>query len=227
MELVLYSIEKLIYIYEEVFWTEEFITILQSFAVFAFTTRILKFASRKALLLYLSAVIGTACMLFGDIGFWSDNDVLKFIAPTSFFLLYSQKNQHFTGLLLFFLVPYLITSLEFYRNISTITQFFVSHTLIVLSIVICKENKYLAYFVSFVIGLLINHIGSNSPPGYNDIIVNPVLITLCIKGLEFYTKNNKYNEFLKSFWITLLCFAYLGSWIFYYTKPLIPFYNHP
>ena len=79
---------------------------------------------------------------------------------------------------------------------------------------------YISLFISVVIGILINLIGNNYPLGTNDVLINPALITLIVKGLEFYTKNNKYADFLKSFGITLSCFAFFGSWIFHYIKPI-------
>jgi len=102
----------------------------------------------------------------------------------------------------------------------------VSHALVISSIVIVKQNMYLSLFISAVIGILINFIGANYPPGTNDILLNPALITLAAKGLEHYTKDNRYTDFLKSFWATLMCFAYFGSWAFHYIKPVFPLYRH-
>ena len=225
MELVIDGIEDLIYIYEEVFWLKECLTALQALVVFLLVWWIVRFDYRQAFLLYLSTFIGVACIFLGDIGYWSDNDVLKLIAPTSLFLLLYNKNQNKDVLLLIILIPYFVTSYEFYRSFSTVIESLVSHTLIIFSIVIAKRNMYISLFISVVIGILINLIGNNYPPGTNDVLINPALITLIVKGLEFYTKNNKYADFLKSFWITLSCFAFFGSWIFHYTKPICPLYS--
>lgn len=220
MELILDSIESLIYIYEEIFWLKECITTLQSLFVFLLVWWIVRLDYRVALLLYLSTFIGVACIFLGDIGYWSDNDVLKLIAPASLFLLVYNKSQNKNALLFIILIPYLITSYEFYRSFPAVIESVISHALIIFSIVIAKRNVYISLFISVAIGILINFIGNNYPPGTNDILINPALITLAVKGLEFYTKNGKYTEFLKSFWITLLCFAYFGSWIFHHIKPI-------
>lgn len=228
MGLILDYIEALIYIHEEVFWLKECFTTAKSFVVFLFVWWILKFDFREQLLLYTGATIGVACIFFGDIGYLSDNDILKLIAPTSLFLLtYNNKNNNNDSILFIFLIPYFITSFEFYRSFYTAIQSIGSHLIIIFCIIIAKENFYISLFISVIIGLLINLIGYNSPPGTNDLLVNPALITLITKGLEYYTKNVKYTDFLKSFWTTLLCFAYFGSWAFHYIKPMCPMYkNH-
>jgi hypothetical protein len=178
------------------------------------------------LLLYLGTFIGVACIFFGDIGYWSDNDVLKLIAPASLFFLTYNKKQNNDAILFIFLVPYFLTSYEFYRSSHYVIMSIVSHALVISSIVIVKQNIYLSLFISAVIGIIINYIGATSPPGTNDILLNPAFITLAAKGLEFYTKDNRYTDFLKSFWATLLCFAYFGSWAFHYIKPGCPLYRH-
>lgn len=227
IELLLDGIEYLFYIYEGVFWLKECFTALQSFAIFLFVRWILRVHHREQLFLYLGAIIGVVCIFLGDIGYLSDNDILKLIAPTSLLLLIYNKNRENDVILLLFLIPYFITSYEFYRSFYAAIQSILSHFLIIFCIVIiAKENVYISLFISIVIGILINLIGSNSPPGTNDLLVNPALITLVVKGLEFYTNNNKYNEFLKSFWLTLLCFAYFGSWIFHCIKPVCPLYHN-
>ena len=122
MELVIDGIEDLIYIYEEVFWLKECLTALQSLVVFLLVWWIVRFDYRLAFLLYLSTFIGVACIFFGDIGYWSDNDVLKLIAPASLFLLLYNKNQNKDVLLLIILIPYFVTSYEFYRSFSTVIE---------------------------------------------------------------------------------------------------------
>lgn len=105
MELVIDGIENLIYIYEEVFWLKECLTALQSLVAFLLVWWIVRFDYGLAFLLYLSTFIGVACIFFGDIGYWSDNDVLKLIAPASLFLLLYNKNQNKDALLLIILIP--------------------------------------------------------------------------------------------------------------------------
>lgn len=226
MELILNSLESLIYIYEEVFWLKECFAILKSLIVFVLVWWIVRLQYRMTLLLYLGTFIGVACIFFGDIGYWSNNDVLKLIAPASLFLLTYNKKQNNDALLFIFLIPYLITSYEFYRSSYYVIMSIVSHALVISSIIVVKQNIYLSLFISAVIGITINSIDVNSPPGTNDILLNPALITLAAKGLEFYTKDNRYTDFLKSFWATLMCFAYFGSWAFHFIKPGCPLYRH-
>lgn len=226
MELILDSLESLIYIYEEVFWLKECFAILKSLIVFVLVWWIVRLQYRMTLLLYLGTFIGVACIFFGDIGYWSNNDVLKLIAPASLFLLTYNKKQNNDALLFIFLIPYLITSYEFYRSSYYVIMSIVSHALVISSIIVVKQNIYLSLFISAVIGITINSIDVNSPPGTNDILLNPALITMAAKGLEFYTKDNRYTDFLKSFWATLMCFAYFGSWAFHFIKPGCPLYRH-
>lgn len=226
MEVILNFIKNLAYIYEEVFWLKECLTIMESLFVFSVVWLVMKLDYRKELLLYIGTFIGVVCIFLGDTGYFSDNDVLKFIAPTSLFLIAYYNKQDKDSALFMFLIPYFITSYEFYRSFFAALESIVTHTLIIFSIIFVKENRYLFLLISIIIGIFINSIGYSSPPGTNDILVNPALITLATKGLEFYTKNNKYTDFLKTFWTTLLCFAFLGSWIFHYTKPLFSRYSH-
>lgn len=226
MEQILDGLESLIYIYEEVFWLKECFTILQSLIVFVLVWCAVRLQYRTELILYLGTFIGVACIFFADIGYWSDNDVLKLIAPASLFLLTYNKKEDNNALLFIFLIPYLLTSYEFYRSSYYIIMSIISHALVISSIIVVKQNIYLSLFISAVIGILINYIGAISSPGTNDILLSPALITLSVKGLEFYTKDDRYTNFLKSFWITLLCFAYFGSWAFHYIKPNCPFYHH-
>ena len=227
MKLILTTIEDLLYIHEEVFWLKECFTAFKSLLIFLFVRWVISWNSRQVVLLFLSANIGVACIFLGDIGYLSDNDVLKLIAPVSLFLLIYNKDQKNNALLFIFLIPYFVTSYEFYRHFFALVQSIASHSLVIFCITLVKGNRYLSLLVSTAIGVLINSIGINSPPGTNDILMNPALITLVVKGIEYYTKNNKYTDFLKSFWATLLCFAFFGSWIFHYIKPFCPLYfNH-
>lgn len=226
MEFILQLIESLLYIHGEVFWLKECLTAFKSLLIFLFFWWIISWNSRQVVLLCLSTVIGVASIFLGDIGYLSDNDVLKLIAPITFFLLVYSKDRKNDVLLLIFLIPYFVTSYEFYRHFFAVIESVVSHALVIFCITLAKENKYLSLLVSTAIGILINYIGYHTQPGTNDILMNPALITLIVKGLEFYTKNNKYTAFLKSFWATLLCFAFFGSWIFHHIKPIFPLYSN-
>lgn len=224
MELILDTIEGLLYIHGEVFWLKECITAFESALVFLFVRWVISWNSREVVLLFLSTAIGVACIFLGDIGHWSDNDVLKFIAPISFFLLMHRKDSKNNPLLFMFLIPYFLTSYEFYRSFFAVVQSIASHSIVIFCITLVKGRRYLSLIVSATIGILINYIGNTTPPGTNDILMNPALITLVVKGIEFYTKNTQYTDFLKSFWATLLCFAFFGSWIFHHIKQFYPLY---
>ena len=226
MDPILDTIEGILYIHGEVFWLKECITAFESALIFLFFRWVISWNSRQAVLLFLSTIIGIACIFLGDTGYWSDNDVLKFIAPISLFLLVNNKNRQNNALLFIFLVPYFFTSYEFCRSFFEVIGSIVSHALIIFCITLVKKYRYLSLGISATIGVLINLIGNNSPPGTNDIFMNPAIITLAVKGIEYHTKNTKYTDFLKSFWATLVCFAFFGSWIFHYIKPFCPLYFH-
>jgi hypothetical protein len=102
-----------------------------------------------------------------------------------------------------------------------------SHLLISYLIFIARKGICLSIFISILIGLLYNYIGDIASPGTNDNLVNPMLIALYAKGIDFYMKKEDYTFFLKYFWIVLLCFAYFGNWIFYYVSDyydMLPFF---
>lgn len=226
MEFVFELLEDLIFVYEEIFWLKECLITAKSLVVFALVWFIMKLDYKEELLLYLATILGVACIFLGDIGYLSDNDVLKLIAPATLFLLAYNKKQGNDLLLFIFLVPYFATSYEFYRSFTYVMESLVSHLLIIFIICIAKDNVYSSLIVSVIIGILINFIGYSSPPGTNDILVNPALITLIVKGIEFYTKNSRYTDFLKAFWTTLVCFAFFGSWIFHHINPLCPLHGN-
>lgn len=211
-------LKDLAYFYKEVFWVKELFTILQSIVVFTLVLWFVSLKHRVILLLFLSAFIVCACNYFGDLGYWNDNDVLKHIAPASLYLILRDKDSEFNVLLFAFLSPFFILSCDFYTSIVFAAAFFLSHLVIILFISIARNNMYLSIFISIIIGVLYSYIGNIAAPGVNDILVNPALITLSLKGIDSYTKNNKYNLFLKYFWTVLLCFAYFGSWFFYFTS---------
>ncbi|MCF6157867.1 MAG: hypothetical protein E3K32_04695 [wastewater metagenome] len=190
---------------------------VKSFVVFLFIRWTLRLKNKKQIFFYLGALIGVFCVFLGGMGYLRDNDILKLIAPASLLLLYN-KNQENDTILIFFHIPYLIISYGFYRGWYEVATSLVLHALIISCIITVKENIYLSLFISAVVGILFNLIGENSVPGTNELFINPSLITLAAKGLEYYTKNRIYTDFLKPFWITLLCFAYLGSWIFHFIE---------
>ncbi len=226
MEFVFELLEDLIFVYEEIFWLKECLTTAKSLIIFALVWFIVKLDHKEELLLYLATIIGVACIFLGDIGYLSDNDVLKLIAPATLFLLAYNKKRSNDLLLFIFLVPYFVTSYEFYRSFTYVIQSLGSHLLIIFIICIAKDNVYSSLIVSVIIGILINYIGYNSPPGTNDILVNTALITMIVKGIEFCTKNSRYTDFLKAFWTTLVCFAFFGSWIFHHINPLCPLHGN-
>ncbi|MEK6765557.1 MAG: hypothetical protein AABY49_04925 [Planctomycetota bacterium] len=207
-------LKEMAYFYKEVFWFKELFTILQSLVVFILVRWFVSLKHRVTLLLFLSAFVGGACNFFGDLGYWNDNDTLKHIAPASLYLIIKNKDLEFNVVLFAFLSPFFILSCEFYTSIVFAIACILSHLIIILFIFIAKKNVYLFLFISIIIGILYSYIGAIAAPATNDILVNPALITLSAKGIDFYTKNNKYNLFLKYFWTVLLCFAFLGNWIF-------------
>lgn len=207
-------LKELAYFYKEVFWFKELFTILQSLVVFILVRWFVSLKHRVTLLLFLSAFIGGACNFFGDLRYWNDNDTLKHIAPASLYLIIKNKDLEFNVVLFAFLSPYFILSCEFYTSIIFVIACILSHLIIILFIFIANNNVYLSLFISIIIGILYSYVGDIAAPGTNDILVNPALITLSVKGIGFYTKNNKCNLFLKYFWTVLLCFAFLGNWIF-------------
>ena len=218
------GIDNLIYVYEEVFWLKECFTVGVSLLVFLFVWRIVALDYGREILLYVSAFIGAACIAMGDMEYWSSNDILKLIAPISVFLLAHKKKQESDVMLFIFLVPYFLTSYVFhiyknyyYGGVSLLTIPF-----IIFCIALAKQSWALSLFISIAVGILINLIGINCEPGVNDILINPALITLAVRTLEFRTKNPRYTNFLKIFWITLVCFAFFGSWAFHYLEPVLP-----
>ena len=90
-----------------------------SLLVFLFVWKIVVLEYGRDVLLYISAVIGAACIAMGDMEYWSSNDILKLVAPISLFLLAHKKKQESDVMLFIFLVPYFFTSYAFhiYKNI--------------------------------------------------------------------------------------------------------------
>ncbi|KHE92446.1 MAG: hypothetical protein K8F52_01905 [Candidatus Scalindua rubra] len=226
MEFVIDVINNLAYIHEN-FWFKETLLILQSFIVFALVWWFATLKHGNKLLLFLSAIIGCASSILGDLGYWNDNDVLKHIAPASLYLIGINDKERRNGILLFaFLFPFFVITYEPYRSILIALFSILSHFLIYAFIILARKSICLSLFFSILIGLLYIYIGNIASPGTNDILVNPVLITLYTRCFDYYTENDKYTLFLKYFWIVLLCFAYFGNWIFYFLSDyyyLLPF----
>jgi len=210
------------YLYKEVFWFKELLTILQSLVVFILVRWFISLKYRVTLILFLSAFIGCACNFLGDMGYWNDNDTLKHIAPATLYLIIKDKDSEFNVALFAFLSPFFFLSCEFYGSIFFAIACILSHLIIYFFILIAKNNVYLSLFISVLIGILYSYIGDVAAPGTNDILVNPALITLSAKGIEHYTKKNKFDFFLRYFWIVLCSFAYFGSWAFY---PISDYYK--
>ncbi len=210
-------INNLSYIYGEVFWLKEALLVLQSFVVFALVWWFATLKQANKLLAFLSALIGIACSILGDMGYWNDNDTLKHIAPAALYLIVRNDKEQRNDIMLFaFLCPFFLISYEFYRSIFIAAFSILSHLLIFLFIYSSRRNIYLTLLISTIIGLLYNYVGDIAEPGTNDILVNPVLVTLYIKGIDYYMEKDEYTTFLKYFWIVLLCYAYFGSWVFCY-----------
>ncbi len=203
------------YLYKEVFWFKELFLILQSIVVFVLVRWFISLKYRVILLLFLSAFVGCACNSFGDMGYWNDNDTLKHIAPATLYLLIKEKDSEFNVALFAFLSPFLLLSCEFYGGFFFFIACILSHAIILLFIFLARNNIYLIIFISIVIAVLYSYIGDIAAPGMNDILVNAVLITLSLKGIDHYTKKSRYIFFLRNFWIVLCGFAYFGSWAFY------------
>ncbi|KAA3606936.1 MAG: hypothetical protein D8M57_17120 [Candidatus Scalindua sp. AMX11] len=227
MEFGICVINHLVYIFEEVFWLKETVLLLQSFSVFALVWWFTTLRHRYTLLLFLSAFLGSACAILGDLGYWNDNDVLKHIAPVSLYFVVNNDKERRNDILLFaFHLPLFFISYEVQVSIFQAALSILSHLLIFYFVFIARKSKCLSIFISIVIGLLYNYTGDIASPGTNDILVNPMLITLYTKGIDYYTKKDTYTLFLKSFWAVLLCFAYLGSWIFIFVSDyynMLPF----
>ncbi|MDR4499505.1 MAG: hypothetical protein MRK02_16545 [Candidatus Scalindua sp.] len=216
MELVIDVIQNLAYVYEEVFWLKEILLIVQSLVVFGLVWWFLTLKHKYTLLISLSAFLGGICTIFGDFGYWNDNDVLKYIAPSSLYFIGNKDKERKNDILLFaFLCPFFVISYEPYRSISIAALSILSHVLIYFFIFMARKRICLSTGISIFIGLLYNYIGNIASPGTNDNLVNPMLITLFMKGIDSYTKNDNYTLFLQYLWIVLLCFAYFGNWIFY------------
>ena len=227
MELVIDGMQNLAYVYEEVFWLKEILLIVQSLIVFGLVWWFPRLKHKYTLLISLSAFLGGICTIFGDLGYWNDNDVLKHIAPASLYFIGNSDEERRNDILLFaFLFPLFVISYEVHVSIFKAGLSILSHILVFYFIFIARKSICLSIGISIFIGLLYNYIGNIASPGTNDNLVNPMLITLSMKGIDYYTKNDNYTLFLQYFWIVLLCFAYFGNWIFYFISDyydMLPF----
>ncbi|MDR4509692.1 MAG: hypothetical protein MRJ65_15920 [Candidatus Brocadiaceae bacterium] len=158
------------------------------------------------------------------LGYWSDNDIFKYFLPSCLLLHLYRKKMNSDFALFVTLFIYIVSSYEYYRGFYAILISTASHFFIVVCIMIAKEELFATIFISGIIGILINYVGYYGPSGTNDFLINSGIISLSIKGIAVYTKNVRYDAFLTLFWATLLCFAYFGSWIFYFMGPLHTFY---
>lgn len=209
-------IKNLAYISQEHFWLKEALLTLQACVIFTLVWWIATLKHEYRLLILLSAFLGGVCNIIGDLEYWNDNDVLKHVAPASLYLIIKDDKERRSHIMLFaFLCPFFIISYA-PESIFTAGSSVIFHFLIYLFIVIVRKSICLSTFISVLIGLLYYYIGSNASPGTNDNLVNPVLITLYTKGIDYYVKKDKNTLFLKCFWIVLLCFAFIGNWIFHY-----------
>ncbi len=225
MEFVIDVINNLVYISQECFWLKETLVILQSFIIFALAWWLATLKDKYILLLLLSAFIGSTCSIISDLGFCNDNDVLKHIAPASLYLIGTNDKGRRDDILLFaFLLPFCLISYE-PNGILIAASSILSHCLIYSFIVIAGQSIGKSVFISIIIGLLYNYIDKSAPPGTNDMLANPVLITLYTKGIDYYRGSDKHTLFLKYFWVVLLCFAYFGNWIFYFVSDYYDYFD--
>ncbi len=221
MAFIIASFERLLYIYEHIFWLKELITLLKSTLFFLLVAWSLNKKRKTELLFILSACIGMACVYFGDNEYWSDNDILKFIAPSSLYICFKTKEYERNSALFAFLGPYALVSYEFYRGFEYIIISLIIYALIVIGIILVKSNFSLSLSISIIVGLCFNYIGIVAPPSTSELLFNPAITALATIGVGWYYKNPLYVVFLKTFWFTLVCFAYFGSWMFHLLKLLI------
>ncbi|MCF6150238.1 MAG: hypothetical protein E3K37_16480 [Candidatus Kuenenia sp.] len=223
MEFLLHIIKYMFYIHDNVFWLKELSTTVQSIVIFLLAWRYLSRGRTDQLIFLMTCVcfVGIFALFFG---YWSDNDIFKFFLPSCLLLhLYQKRDNKFA--LFAVLIIYIYSSYEYYRGFNAILTSIASHFFIVVCIIVAKEEIFATIFVSAIIGILINYVGCYGPSGTNDFYINSGIIGLSIKGIALYTKNNKYDTFLTLFWVTLLWFAYFGSWIFYLTEPICPLFS--
>ena len=226
MVFIITSFERLLYIYEHIFWLKELLTLLQSTFFFLLVVWSLRSKQKIEILFFLSACIGGACVYFGDNEYWSDNDILKFIAPSSLYICFrTQENERYSALSAF-LGPYALVSYEFYRGMEFTLISIVIYALVVTGIIIVKSSFSLSLSVSVIIGLCFNYIGIVAPPSTSELLLNPAITALATIGVGRYYNNPLYVYFLKIFWLTLVCFAYFGSWMFHLLKLFVSSFYH-
>lgn len=221
MTFIITSFEQLLHIYEHIFWLKELLTLLKSTLFFLLVVWCLRRKEKIKILFFLSACIGIACVYFGDNEYWSDNDILKFIAPSSLYICFKTQEYERNSALFAFLGPYAIVSYEFYRGFEFIIMSLIIYTLIVLGIIIVKNNFSLSLSISAIVALCFNYVGIVAPPSTSELLFNPAITGLATMGVGWYYKSPLYATFLKTYWFTLVCFAYFGSWMFHLLKLLI------
>ncbi|MDR4509504.1 MAG: hypothetical protein MRJ65_14970 [Candidatus Brocadiaceae bacterium] len=223
MEYLLNSIKYSLYVHDKVFWLKELSTTVQSAAVF-FLLRWCLRRNYEEGFIYLMTFVCFIGIFILPVGYWSDNDIFKFIIPGCLLLQLNHNSRNNNFLLVLVLFLYFFSSYEFYRGFHKVLQSIASHFFIVICVVIAQKiNFFATIFISIVIGILVNYIGYYGPSGTNDFLVNTGIISLAIKGIAVYTKSENFENFLITFWIVLLFFAYFGSWIFYFVGPKFPF----
>src|SRR3990167_6059150 len=77
MAFIITSFERLLYIYEHIFWLKELLTLLKSTLFFLLVVWSLRRKRKIETLFILSACLGMACVYFGDNEYWSENDILN------------------------------------------------------------------------------------------------------------------------------------------------------
>lgn len=227
MEFIITSFERLLHIYEHIFWLKELLTLLKSTLFFLLVVWCLRQNKKIEILFFLSACIGIACVYFGDNEYWSDNDILKFIAPSSLYICFKTEAHERNRALFAFLGPYAIVSYEFYRGVEFTLISLVLYTLVVTGIIIVKRSRSLSLSVSAIVACCFNYIGIVAPPSTSELFFNPAITALATMGVGWYFKNPLYAHFQKIFWFTLVCFAYFGSWLFHLLKLLVSAFYHP
>ena len=226
MAFIITSFERLLYIYEHIFWLKELLTLLKSTLFFLLVVWSLRRKRKIETLCILSACLGMACVYFGDNEYWSENDILKFIAPSSLYICFKTKEYERNSVLFAFLGPYALVSYEFYRGLEFTLISWVIYALVVTGIIIVKRNFSLSLSISAIIGLCFNYIGTVAPPSTSELFFNPAITSLATVGVGWFYKNPLYAHFLKIFWFTLVCFAYFGSWMFHLLKLFISFFYY-
>ncbi len=218
MEFIITNFERLLHIYEHIFWLKELITLSKSTLFFLLVVWSLRRKRKIETLFILSACLGMACVYFGDNEYWSDNDILKFVAPSSLYICFKTKEHERNSALFAFLGPVALVTYEFYRGLDFTLISLVIYTLVITGIIIVKRNFAFSLSISAIIALCFNYVGLIAPPSTSELFFNPSIISLATTGVGWFYRNPLYAHFLKIYWFTLVCFAYFGSWMFHLLK---------